>query len=569
MYEACMRNSEDEQRKLPGMDGGERIAEVLARAGVATVFCLQGEHIDPVLLGARDAGIRLVDTRREDAAAHMAEGWALVTGSTGVCAVTAGPGMTNAVTGLANAQVNGSPVLCLAGRRPEAKAGTWPLQDVDQVSVASPLTKVSRTVQIPGRLADHVSHALVAARVGRPGVAYLDFPYDVLIQESPPPAVDTLAFPRPPGPDKESLAQVSHLLDESARPVLVAGGGAHWAGAGEAIARLAEDAGVPVFTVNAGRGVVPDSHDWVIGPAVGVGGAFFPALTRADLVITVGTRLGWTFLHGAMFAGRTLVRVDVDAAETSTNLPGEVNISADAAVFAADLAGEIDGGRNRPRTTWRDELVALQRSTQDAFLAGIDRAANPIHPVGLIDAVVDAAGPEATLVVDGGDILTWGQLLLPAERPGSLLATSTYFGCMGVGIPYGIAAKLARPDAPVVVVEGDGSFGFHAMEFDTALRHDVPFVCVVANNGAWGMSKHIQGLMGGYDRLAATELGVRPYHEMVRGLGGYGEMVEDPGDLRPAIGRAIESGLPSCVNVVTDPDAYSPMTAVMAQPGFL
>ncbi|MCC7078022.1 MAG: thiamine pyrophosphate-binding protein [Acidimicrobiia bacterium] len=549
-------------------DGGRLVAKTLAASGVENLFCLQGGHIDSLLYGCLNEGIRVVDTRHEQAAAHMAEGWALATAEAGVCAVTAGPGLSDAVTGLANAYMSQSPMLLLSGARPIAHADTWPLQDLRQLDMVRPVTKWARVCATADRCGEYTAMALSEARGGRPGPTYLELPLDVVFKETPEGTPITAAVtPAAPAPDPKGLDAVADVLRAAERPIAVVGSGAHWARAGTALATLAETVGLPVFSVNAGRGVLPDTHEWSFGPALPIGGAYGDALA-ADVVLVLGARLGFTLLNGAMFRTKTVIRVDIDPAETGRNLPGVHNLVSDARLFCEELARGWEGGVSPARAEWGERLrEAATRNRRSMFDGYASAAEKPVHPLHLVKAIEDAAGPDATLVADGGDIMTWSMLAFTARGPGRLISISTYLGCLGVGIPFALAAKLARPESPVFLLEGDGAFGLNAMEFDTAVRHGIPIVCLVGNDGSWGMSRHGQGIMFGYDQHVAVDLGVRPYHEVVRALGGHGEFVDSAGELPGAIERALASGLPACINVGIDPSVCSPMTAAMAAAG--
>lgn len=545
-------------------DGGRLIGQTLATSGVETIFCLHGGHIDPILYGCAKEGIRVIDTRHEQAAAHMAEGWSLATGQTGVCAVTAGPGITDAVTGLANANMAASPMLCLSGSSPLSGDDTWTLQDMAQLPMVKPITKWARVCTTAERAGQYASMALAESRNGRPGPAYLEVPLDVLMKPVDGSKVPSYSYepPSPPAANPDAIAEVAKLIGGAERPVIIAGSGSHWAGAGSDLSHLAKTVGIPVFTTNAGRGEIPDQDEWCFGPTFPLGSAFGMALS-ADLVICLGTRLGFTLMDGKMFASKTLIRVDVDAGEIRRNTPGEINIVADAAVFCRQLANGWEGGVSPARQAWRDQLQSAGEAARAAFFTQATDTGSPIHPLSIVRAINELSGPEATLVADGGDSMVWAMAGYEARGPGHVLGTNAYFGCLGVGIPYAIAAKAARPNHPVFLMQGDGSFGLNAMEFDTALRHDLPFVCVIANDSAWGMSKHGQGLQFGYEDLIATELGARPYHDMIAGLGGYGELVTEAEEIKPAIERALASGKASCVNVTVDPTVYSPATSAM------
>lgn len=549
-------------------DGGRLVARTLAASGVQNLFCLQGGHIDSLLYGCQNEGLRIIDTRHEQAAAHMAEGWALATGEAGVAAVTAGPGLSDAVTGLANAHMSLSPMMLLAGARPLAHADTWPLQDLDQLGMVRPVTKWSRVCTTAARSGEYTAMGLAEARNGRPGPVYLELPLDVLFAETPEATpVSAAVEPVAPGPDPDALDAVAGVLAAAERPIAIVGSGGHWSRAGAALAELAETVGLPVFSINAGRGVLPDTHEWSFGPTLPFGTAFGEAL-MADVVVILGARMGFTLLNGAFLRDKTVIRVDIDPAETGRNVSGTHNLVSDARVFCQALARGWEGGISPARAAWGDQLRAAAARNRAALAEShAGHSHKPVHPFQLVQAIEEAAGPEATLVSDGGDVMTWSAMAFTARGPGRLLSVSTYLGCLGVGIPFALAARLARPEHPVFLLEGDGSFGLNAMEFDTAVRHDLPFVCIVGNDGSWGMSRHGQGLMFGYDQHVGVDLGVRPYHEVVRALGGHGEFVDDAGELRGAIDRALASGLPACINVAIDPSVCSPLTQAMASFG--
>lgn len=549
-------------------DGGRLVAKTLAASGVQNLFCLHGGHIDSLLYGAQNEGIRIIDTRHEQAAAHMAEGWALATGEVGVAAVTAGPGLSDAVTGLANAHMSLSPMMLLSGARPLAHADTWPLQDLNQLDMVRPITKWARVCTTTDRAGEYTAMGLAEARNGRPGPVYLEMPLDVVFAEASEHAPTAAAVaPAAPGPDPDALDAAAAALAAAERPIAIVGSGTHWSHAGEALARLTETIGLPVFSVNAGRGVLPDTHEWSFGAALPFGSAFGEAL-MADVVVVLGARIGFTLLNGAFLRHKTVIRVDIDPAETGRNLPGTHNLVSDVRVFCETLARGWQGGVSPARAAWGDQLREAAKRNRASLIDGYaDAPDKPVHPFRLVQAIEEAAGPDATLVADGGDVMTWSAMAFTARGPGRLLSISTYLGCLGIGIPFALAAKLARQDKPVFLLEGDGAFGLNAMEFDTAVRHKLPFVCIVGNDGSWGMSRHGQGLMFGYDQHVGVDLGVRPYHEVVRALGGYGEFVDSTDELRGAIDRALESGLPACINVGIDPAIYSPVTQAMASFG--
>jgi acetolactate synthase-1/2/3 large subunit len=552
------------------IDGGRLIARSLAAHGTRRVFALHGGHIDPILYGLDNEGIEIFDTRHEQGAALMAEGWGLATAETGVCAVTAGPGFTNALTGVANAAMNRSPMLLLAGRRPASQSDVWTLQDLPQLPMVEPITRWSRSITDGSRAGEYVRTALAEARGAPPGPVYVDVPADVLSRQVSPDVLDGLAPPvcaTDPAPDSQVVEQVASRLAAAERPLILAGSGAHWSRAGSAISLLASTFGVPVMTVNAGRGSVADDDPWCVGSAGPMASALPVAATGADLVLCLGVRLGYILLNGLLFGATPLIRVDTDRAELSRNAPGAVEVVADVRSFCESVVKCGANAVPQDRAGWLDQLQEAARVARAGFDELETGPDGGIHPAAVIRAMIDVGGSRASFVTDGGDTMVWGMCRFPAQGPGHLLGTSSYFGALGVGVPYAIAAKLARPDDPCLLWVGDGAFGFNAIEFDTAVRHGIPIVAVVANNGIWAMSRHAQGIQYGYDHLVASELGDRPYERMVVALGGHGERVDRLDDLRPALERALASGLPACVNVAVDPGVVSPATQMMASTG--
>ncbi len=552
------------------IDGGRLCARALAKHGTSQIFGLQGGHIDPILYGCVNEGIKIFDTRHEQGAALMAEAWGLATGQTGVCCVTAGPGLTNAITGIANAYMNGSPLICLAGRRPSSQADRWTLQDLDQVRLIEPISRWARSIGDGARIGEYVRMAYAHSRSGSPGPVYLDFPADLLASPVSQTLLESTGLPVRadfPSPSAEIVDRVGALLEASERPIIVAGSGVHWSGAGSSLSELASRLGIPVFTINAGRGAVSDEDEWCMGAAQPVGGSFLMAASQADVVLCIGVRLGYLFLNGLVFGGAKLIRVDVERSELANGSPAEIEVLADAHSFCIALVQASKASINDSRRQWRDRIYSAGLEARELFDSQDIGPSGGIHPAAAVRSIVEVAGGNASYVSDGGDAMTFGLARFPANRPGQLLATSIYFGALGVGIPYAIAAKLAFPKEPCILWEGDGAFGFNAFEFDTAIRHNVPFVCVVANNGTWGMSWHGQGLQYGYDQLVATELGDRPYHEIVKAMGGYGERVDSIENLRPALDRALSSGKPACVNLQIDRESVSFATQAMASVG--
>jgi len=540
---------------VPADHGGLAVARALASAGVDTVFFLPGGHIAPVVNGCARVGIRTVSTRHESGAVHMAEAWARCTGRTGVAAVTAGPGFTNAVTGLANAQATGIPVMVLGGRTPLTLRGRGAVQDAEQEAVARAVAKWARAVTDPALLDPIVREALAVARSGRPGSTYVELPTDVLLAPAPDQAVvPAAAAPvRSPAPraDDAAVERAVGLLAAAERPVVVTGGGAFWADAGAALRRFVEASGLPVTTTSHSRGLLPDAHPGCLGSLLHGG----VAVAVADVVLVVGSRFNGNLLFGGpplWNADQTIVMVDHDPAAFSLNRPPSLGLHGDAAAVLDQLAAAWTG---ELRTAWAAEARSWAEGSRAHWAAESEQPAAGVHPGALARAVGDFAadqGPGTTVVLDGGDILGWGLAFIRAEEPGSLLFTSDALGTIGVGVPYAVGAALARPDGPTVALVGDGAFGLSAMEIETAVRAGVAPVIVVSNNASWGDVRYEEGEWFGGS--VGTDLTPARYDLLCAALGGHGERVEAPGELRPALERALASGVVSVVDVRTDPD---------------
>jgi acetolactate synthase I/II/III large subunit len=547
---------------IPDDHGGVAAAQVLAAAGVETVFFLPGGHIAPVVDGCERAGIRTISTRHESAAIHMAEAWARCTGRTGVAAVTAGPGFTNGLTGLANAQATGIPVAVLGGRTPLRLRGRGAVQDADQEALARVVAKWARAATSPGLVAPLVREALAVARSGRPGSTYVDLPTDVLLASCPGPAPATPAGPAPSGPggaaggwtsaaDGAAVGAAVRALQAAERPVVVAGGGAFWAGGGDALGRFALASGLPVTTTSHARGLLPDSHPSCLGSLLHGG----VAVALADVVLVVGSRFNGNLLFGGpplWSDSQTIVQIDCDPAAFALNRPPDVALLGDAAVVLDQLAAAWTG---EVRTTWCDEARSWATGSRDHWVAESQGPATGVHPGALAREVADfaaASGPGATTVLDGGDILGWGLAFARAEQPGSLLFTSDALGTLGVGVPYAVAASLARTGGPTVALVGDGAFGLSALEVETAARIGAAPIIVVSNNGSWGDVRYEEGQWFG--RSVGTDLSAARYDRLCEALGGHGEHVTALAELRPALERARAAGVVSVVDVRTDPD---------------
>jgi acetolactate synthase-1/2/3 large subunit len=539
------------------MLGGRIVAAWLKAQGVEKLFALSGEHILPVFDGCKEEGIDVIATRHEQGAVLAAEAYARVTGKPGVAAVTAGPGVTNAVTGLAVANTSGSPVMLLAGRTstPQRLRGTF--QDIDGTAITRPVTKWADTVFDADRIPVYLEAGWRRMLGGRPGAVFLELPHNVLKADREGVAIGRVKFAEPAGASPEALAQALKMLGDAERPMVICGGGAFWAGAGDALRAFAERTMIPVATLNASRGLLPDGHDSAIGPMSEAG----LAILQSDVILVVGTKFDASVTFGGppLFTGNEkIIQVDIEPVSFGLNRIPDLPLQGDARVVLQQLA---DGWDAKPKDEWCRAAKETGQQMHAAWEATTVGEGSPVPPGVVCGEVIRQAGREAILISDGGDSHTWAITTFPAFRPGSYLHTHDALGTIGVGVPYALGAKAAAPDRPVVLCIGDGSFGFGALELETAARNNLPFTAVIMNNGSWGNIRHEQGRQ--FSQTNATELSVASYEKIAEAVGGYGERVEDAADVGPAIRRAIDSGKPAVVNVVTQPGVVSEITKMV------
>ncbi|HVN87976.1 MAG TPA: thiamine pyrophosphate-binding protein [Candidatus Binatia bacterium] len=550
------------------IDGGEMLIRVLEREGIRELFTLHGGHLDAIFQAARGRNIRWIDTRHEQAAGHAADGWARTTGRVGVAIVTAGPGVTDVVTAVTNAYLDCIPTLFIGGAAPLRDAETLPLQGgFDQLDLMRPITKWAHRITQTHRIPELVTQALRVATGGRPGPVFLELPIDVLFAR-----VDEakVVFPQrvhpdaAPAPAPAAVERAIEWLRAAQRPAIMAGGGAWFSGAGAELLAFADHTGIPVFSNGKAHGLVPAAH-----PLCGRGFATVAMLARAgsapDVVLLLGARLGlFTGGRGGGFLAPTpkLIQVDIAGEEIGRNRDVELAIVADCreTLRALDAAA---GAQPWPaRTEWQQAVRGATQLPAQMFADALTNAATPIHPFRLAHEVAQAAGSEAVIVADGGETASWVEMAAGVGGGGRWLSHG-YLGCLGTGMPFAIAAKVAHPDRPVVCVIGDGSVGLNFAEFDTMVRHRLPIVTVVNNDQQWGMSAHGQDLIFGEGRRVVTDLAPTRYDLAAAGFGCHAEYVERPEELRPALQRAFAAGKPACVNVMTDPKVIAPITIAM------
>ncbi|HEX2294518.1 MAG TPA: acetolactate synthase [Actinomycetota bacterium] len=536
------------------LHGGRAVTGALKALGVDHLFTLTGGHIFPILDGAHQDGIRIVDTRHEQSAAFAAEGWSRITRSLGVCAVTAGPGVTNALSPLAQAGFNGAPVLCLAGRAPGFRWGQGSLQEIDHVPFVEPLA-AAQTVTSTGDVARQVFAAAQSATTPPRGPRFLDFPLEVLFNDAgdldlePPPA------PAPPQPDPPAVGAVAALLRAAERPVVIAGSNVWLDRAEGALRDLVEAAELPAFTNGQGRGCLPADHRLCFSRSRS------RAFKEADLVLVAGTSMDFRLGFGQGFApGAKVVHLDShpDSIARHVDLAASIGAPLDASLAA--IASELD--RAPDTKAWVEALRETEQAKRDAAQADLRSPSNPIHPLRVYGELVPLLDRDAVVICDGGDFASFAGREVPSYQPGCWLDTGP-FGCLGVGPGYAMAARLAHPDRQVVVMYGDGAFGFSGMELETLVRLKLPVVCVIGNNGIWALEKYPMQALYGYDVAAELRPSIR-YDRVMEAFGGRGFFVEDPDDLAPALKAAFDSGEPSVVNVVTDPSVAYPRSSNLA-----
>ncbi|WP_017592712.1 acetolactate synthase [Nocardiopsis potens] len=533
--------------------GGAHAVAVARHHGADTMFTLSGGHVFPLYDAAvkPEPTMRLLDVRHEQTAVFAAEGVGKLTRRAGLAAVTAGPGVTNAVSGVATAHFNGSPMVLIGGRAPEARWGQGLLQELDQPPLLESVTKLSRTARTTGSIAAEVDEAFRTANAAHRGPVFLDVPMDALYDQA---SVEPGgAAAERPAPDPGEVSAVARLISEAERPVLVLGSDVWLDGAEDAALETAEELGVPVVTNGQGRGLLPGGHPLLANRARGA------ALGRADLVVVVGTPLDFRLGHG-LFGGRDgapLAKV-AHVADSPGQLAAHMVPAATAAGdLSAVLRGIGDEARPRPEVReWRAEITAAAARAAAADAEVLASGSDPIHPARVYGELNKVLAEDAVVIGDGGDFVSYAGKYIEPKRPGNWLDPGP-FGCLGTGMGYSIAARLSRPSSQVVTLLGDGAAGFSLMDVDTLVRHRLPVVMVCGNNGVWGLEKAPMRMLYGYDVAAELTPQTR-YDEVVRALGGGGELVTDPDEIGPALKRAFDSGVPYMVNVATDPDDVYP-----------
>jgi acetolactate synthase-1/2/3 large subunit len=550
--------SEETAQETETFHGGRLIARRLRAHGVSRLFTLSGGHLFSIYDGCREEGIEIVDVRHEATAAFAAEGWAKVTREPGVCALTAGPGVTNGLSAMASAQANHSPMVVLGGRAPAMRWGQGSLQEIDHIPFVRPLTKLAVTPEATDEIQGLVDDAFAAAVAPHGGPAFVDFPLDHVFMEAPElqAGEDGSAGAHEHPAPEAAVRRAAELLSAAERPVIMAGTDLYWGRGEEQLLALAQALRIPVFLNGLARGCVPADHELFFSRVRS------QALKGADVALVIGVPMDFRLGFGASFGEDTDIVV-IDAAEPERRHPRMPSAECYGTIgpTLSDLLAAT-GARKLASGEWLEGLRAAESELRLAERAELEDARAPLHPMRLYAELGAVLDRDAIVVGDGGDFVSYAGRVVDSFQPGCWLDPGP-FGCLGSGPGYALAAKLAHPERQVVLLLGDGAFGFSGMEFDTLARHGVNVVGVMGNNGIWALEKHPMEFLYGYSVAAELRPATR-YDEVVAALGGHGELVERPEQLRPALERALSSGVPALVNVLTDPAVAYPRRSNLA-----
>ena len=535
---------------MPKVTGNDLVAQTLKNEGADTVFYLPGGPMSDVARLCIEMQLKSIDVRHEQAAAMMAHAYSRVTGKPGICFASSGPGTTNLLTGIGNSFLDATPVVGLGGSSPMAQNSRGAFQEMDQLSIFKPVCKWAERITEVGRIPELIGKAIRMATQGQQGPVYLDLPGDILYCQV---ELDEVPFPRKlpkqprPAGDPELIEETVSLLKQAKRPLILTGSGILWSDASAALRMFVDVTGIPFSTTPQGRGVIPEDHP------LSFLGARSKAFREADVALIIGTRLNFIVGFGLpprWAADVKMIQIDIHGEELGRNRSVDVGIVGDARTVLGQLTEAARRVFPSPLDLpWIADLRRASQENEEKEAALLNSDVMPIHPLRLCKEVRNFMDRDAILAVDGHEILNYARQSIPTYGPGHRINAGAN-GCMGVAVPYGLGAKVAKPDRQVIVLSGDGSFGMNGMEMDTAVRHHIPILVVVSNNGGWA----------GMGEMAGRTLGFTRYDKLAEVLGCHGEHVERPDGIRPALERAqaaVRAGKPAVVNVVTDPRARS------------
>jgi acetolactate synthase I/II/III large subunit len=533
--------------------GGRLVAQALKSRGVSRLFTLSGGHLFSIYDGCKAEGIELVDFRHEQSAAFAAVGWAKATREPGICALTAGCGVTNGMSAIASAQADGVPLVALGGRAPEMRWGSGSLQEIDHLPFVSPLVKSALTVKEPAKIARTTAEAVDTADTPPFGPAFVDYPMDVVFMEAEPEIPD-------PAPERFQVAdgveEAARLLAQAERPAIMAGSNLYWARAESELRELAEALGIPVFLNGLGRGCLPPDHELFFARARGAG------LGGCDVALVIGVPLDFRLGFGTSISEEAkLIQLDFAPSRLKRTRRPDLELSGDIGATMTAIR-ESAGGDPARTSSWVGELRKVETEKRAEEQEQLDDDRSPLHPMRVYRELGDFLDSDAIVIGDGGDFVSFAGRVWESWEPGTWMDPGPY-GCLGAGPGQAIGAKLAHPERQVCLLLGDGAFGFSGMEFDTMIRHNLPIVAVMGNNGIWALEHHPMKMLYGYSLAAELRPETR-YDEVVSALGGHGELVRIPDELEPALERAFASGKPALINVLTDPEVVYPRRANLA-----
>jgi acetolactate synthase-1/2/3 large subunit len=518
-------------------NGASLFVDAVSRLGLDTIFTLVGDHLNEVLLCAARAGIRIVDMRHESGVTHAADAWARIHRRPALALVTGGPGHTNALTGVATANLAGSPLIAVSGSRARSAADRQAFQDIDQVGMARPVVKWAAEVPSASEIPFYLRRAYQEANSSRRGSVHLTIPVDVFVGEKCP-GESGHGRPKACATAAPDVSAAVELLRAARRPVAIAGSGVWWSGAEAALQAFIESTRIPLYTITMARGVVSDDHPLCMGYAdPALNHAVHNAFREADLFLILGKRIDYRLALGGprLFSpGAKFIQVDIHPQELGMNRPLNAAICGDVRVTLEALTEHGFRGSD----TWLSHVTALR----DEWRAKLEGAT--ADAAVFFRALRDALPENVLFSWDGGDFAHWGRAILPARHPGGWLRLGP-LGTIGSSLPNAVALKLAHPDRPVVAITGDGALGFYLAEMDTLVRHKLPIVLIVGNDGGWGLERELQGA----GDTVACELRQSRYDLVMLAFGGGGETIERPEEVRPALERAFASGVPYCINV--------------------
>ncbi len=530
--------------------GSELFVNTLRELGINEIFTLVGDHLNDALVAVADAGMRIIDMRHESGVTHAADAWARLHRRPAVALVTGGPGHTNAITGIATAQLAGSPLIAISGSRSRTTADRQGFQDIDQVSMTRPVVKWAAEPPNAAQIPFYIRRAYSEANSGRKGAVHLTIPVDLFSARAEAAPSQPLDTPSAPQPASGDVTRLIAALRSASRPVIIAGSGVWWADAGAELQQFVEQTSVPLYTLGMARGMVSDAHPLVMGighPALNV--AVREVFPQADFVLVLGKRIDFRIAFGGprLFAPTaTFAQVDIHPQEFGWNRKTEIAICADVKETLHALLAEI-GNKPWPRSAWLDSVIGARDAWKGRLAEIASDRSTPLHAAAVYHELRDALPRDVLYAWDGGDFTHWGRASLPAVQPGGWMRLGP-LAAIGAAFPFGLALQAANPGKPVAVFTGDGALGFYIAEMDTAVRHKLPVVIIVGNDAGWGLEREFQAAAGTTPTVGC-ELRPTRYDIVMQGFGGGGETVDSIDQVRPAVDRAFASGVPYCINI--------------------